>query len=1029
MPPATPTPDAPPGPHGPPAPPVASQGRGARRGWRVAGWGLLLLVLALLAWAVWLAADEIKTSRRQARHLAEQAAQFSHQVMPGPSSAFRPAGDGPFDLRLGYHGLPAYVSRLNAQGFGIDAQAVWSPALLHSTDQGYFPTFAEKNQAGLALLDCRGEAMSVQRHPQRQYGRFDALPPLVVAALLFIEDRQLLDASQPRLNPALDWSRLARAVADQVVHLFNPDHQTPGGSTLATQIEKYRHSSGGRTESMTEKWRQMVSASLRAYPDGELNLPRRQQIVVDYLDTVPLAARAGFGEVHGLGDGLWAWYGREFDEVNAALAGAAGLPAQALAFKQALSLMVAQRRPSHYLGDAEGAAQLEQLSNSHLRVLAQAGLLAPALRDAALAMPLQRSGRPEPPELADFNQRKAVNALRKHLGSLLAVPDAYALDRLDLQARSSLHADVQQAAGAVLRSLGQPDSAAAAGLYGPYLLRPGDDTSRLLLSFTLFEATPMGNQLRVQTDNLNQPFDINEGARLDLGSTAKLRTLVTYLQLLAELHARWHALDGVQLAALDIDARDSLGRWAREHLMAAQDRSLPALLEAAMLRRYSASPAEGFYTGGGLHHFGNFEAADNQRVITVREALTRSVNLVFIRLMRDVVRHLMFDSEGSADALNADRDDPARKALLARFADKEGSAFLQRFYQQFQGRTPDEVLLRLLRGRSPTLPRLASVFGQLQPQGDAAALAQFIRSRLPEAELNEADISGQALQALHQRYGGGGLSLADRGYVAGVHPLALWLAGWLQQHPQGTLAEALAASTEQRQAVYGWLFNTRHRSAQDNRIRSLLEEDVFAEIQQRWQRLGYPFAALTPSYATAIGASGDRPSALAELMGIIVNGGRALPVQRIGELVFAESTPYETRLSPASPTAEQVLAPEVAATVRTALLSVVEDGTARRLKGAFTDAQGQPVAVGGKTGTGDHRRLQHDRSGRLLGARVISRSATFVFMIGDRWFGTVMAYVKEPHAADFKFTSALPAQLLKSLAPALQPLLHDNGCR
>ena len=998
-------------------------------GRRMAGGLSVLLLLALLAWAGWLAADEIKTSRHQAQYLAEQNAQFKFALQAGPSSANRPAGMGPFDQRMGYHALPATLSRLNAQGFGIDAQALWSAALLDSTDQGFFTTFAEKNQAGLALQDCRGEAMSVLRHPQRQYGGFDALPPLVVAALLFIEDRQLLDAAQPRLNPALDWSRLARALADQLVHLVKPDHATPGGSTLATQIEKYRHSPGGRTDSMAEKWRQMVSASLRAYPDGELNFKRRQQIVVDYLDTVPLAARAGFGEVHGLGDALWAWYGREFDEVNTAMTGGAGLPAQALAFKQALSLLVAQRRPSHYLGSAEGAAQLEELSNSHLRVLAQDGVIPAALRDAALALALQRSGRPELPELADFNQRKAVNALRKHLGSLLAVPDAYALDRIDLQARSSLHAGVQQVAGTVLRGLAQRDGAAAAGLYGPYLLRPQDDPSRLLLSFTLYEVGPTGNQLRVQTDNLNQPFDINEGARLDLGSTAKLRTLVTYLQLLAELHKRWHALDAAQLAALDIDERDTLGRWTRAQLIAAKDRGLPALLEAAMLRRYSANPGEGFYTGGGVHHFGNFEPADNLRIITVREALTRSVNLVFIRLMRDVVRHLMFDSEGSADALSADRDDPARKALLARFADKEGSAYLQRYYQQFQGRTPDELLLRLLRGRSPTLPRLASVFGELQPEGDAQALAEFIRSRSVDVELNESDITGAALQALHQRYGGGGLSLSDRGYVAGMHPLALWLAGWLQQHPQGTLAQALAASSEQRQAVYGWLFKTRHRSAQDNRIRSLLEEDVFAEIQQRWQRLGYPFAVLTPSYATAIGASGDRPSALAELMGIIVNGGRALPVQRINQLVFAEGTPYETHLSPAASVAEQVLAPEVAATVRTALLSVVEDGTARRLKGAFTDAQGQPVAVGGKTGTGDHRRQQHDRSGRLLGTRVISRSATLMFLIGDRWFGTVMAYVKEPYAADYKFTSALPAQLLKSLAPTLQPLLREDGCR
>ncbi len=993
---------------------------------------LAALLIAVLALVAWTAMDEMKTSRRQAARLAAWARGSSFKVEPGRSDAIRFAGAGPFDQRLGYHELPAFIERLQAQDFQVSAQARLSPELLDVIDRGMFATYPEKNQAGLTLLDCRGQTLLAQRFPQRQYGRFDAIPPLLVSALLFIEDRQLLDPEQPMRNPALDWSRLARAVSDQALHWIDRSHPAPGGSTLATQLEKYRHSPGGRTDSMAEKWRQMVSGSLRAYLDGEENLPRRRQIVVDYLDTVPLAARAGFGEVNGVGDGLFAWYGRDFAEASAALAGgdtAEALQRQALAFKQLLSLLVSQRRPSYYLGSSEGTAALAKLTDSHLRVMAEAGLIPVALRDAALPLVLARAGRPEPAPQADFNQRKAVNALRRHLSVLLDTDDAYALDRLDLSAASTLDGELQRASAAALRGLSDRDGAKAAGLFGPFLLREGDDPSRLLFSFTLFERGEQGNRLRVQTDSLNQPFDINDGARLDLGSTAKLRTLVTYLELVAELHDRWQGLEAKQLAALPVDERDVLGRWARQHLVAATDRGLPAMLSAAMDRQYSANPGEGFFTGGGLHYFENFEAADNHRVVTVREALTRSVNLVFIRLMRDVVRHLMFDADGNADALRAEPDDPARRALLARFADSEGGEFLQRFWRQFRGQSPVEVELRLLKGRSPTVPRLASVFGELEPKADARAMADFIRRHLPERDGDAAALSGDALPALYKRYGGGAMSLADRGYVAGVHPLALWLAGWLRHHPQGTWQQALAASSAQRQVVYGWLFKTRHRSAQDSRIRSLLEVDVFAEIQRRWQRLGYPFEALTPSYATSIGASGDRPSALAELMGIIVNGGMQLPAVRIDNLEFAGGTPYETRLSHQSPEPERVMAPEVAATVRTALLTVVESGTAKRLKGAFAQADGKPIDIGGKTGTGDHHVDARDRSGRVLSSRVVSRSATLVFLIGDRWFGTVMAYVEEPYAARYKFTSALPAQLLKSLAPTLQPLLQGEGCR
>jgi beta-lactamase class A len=42
--------------------------------------------------------------------------------------------------------------------------------------------------------------------------------------------------------------------------------------------------------------------------------------------------------------------------------------------------------------------------------------------------------------------------------------------------------------------------------------------------------------VRVQTDTSDQALDINEGSKLELGSTAKLRVLTTYLEIVAELH-------------------------------------------------------------------------------------------------------------------------------------------------------------------------------------------------------------------------------------------------------------------------------------------------------------------------------------------------------------------------------------------------------------------------------------------------------------------------------------------------------------
>ncbi len=71
----------------------------------------------------------------------------------------------------------------------------------------------------------------------------------------------------------------------------------------------------------------------------------------------------------------------------------------------------------------------------------------------------------------------------------------------------------------------------------------------------------------------------------------------------------------------------------------------------------------------------------------------------------------------------------------------------------------------------------------------------------------------------------------------------------------------------------------------------MLEVEAFLDIHQRWVKLGYAFDHLVPSLGTALGSSGDRPAALAELMGIIQNDGIKLPTIRIDSLHFAARHP------------------------------------------------------------------------------------------------------------------------------------------
>jgi membrane peptidoglycan carboxypeptidase len=985
---------------------------------------LLAALLALSFELAQLIREEFLASGHQAHFFARLARQATYDVRPGPSPMIRFPDAGPYDKRFGYADLPAFINSLQAKQFEIALQARQSPRMMSLAEKGISPPYAEKADAGLAIRDRRGVSVLRLRYPERVYARFEDIPPVVINSLLFIENRELLDSRYPTHNPAVEWRRLARAVSERALQGFSGDERSAGGSTLATQMEKYRHSPEGRTTSVREKLRQMVSASLRAYQHGEDTTLARRQIVVDYLNSMPLSAKPGVGEINGFGDGLWAWYGEDFAAASGTLAAISehpddeieSQPGQALVYKHALSLLIAQRRPSHFLG--ADTQSLEELTNSYLRLLAGAGVISQTLSDAAQNAPLvfsEASARRPPGSFAEY---KTSGILRTNLAALLGVSRLYDLDRLDLDVETSLDLQVQSAVTHRLRSFRDPATARSAGLYGKQLLDRGDP-ARVIYSFTLYERGEDANYLRVQTDNFDQPFNINSGAKLDLGSTAKLRTVITYLDIVAGLHRQYGGLDGRQLHALAIDPQDHLTRWAIDYLEGRHGAptSLDDMLEAALDRRYSASPNEQFFTGSGLHTFRNFRHEDDGRRLSVREGLRNSVNLVFVRLLRDIVYHYMFNGPASPARLLQSTDDPRRAAYLMRFADQEGRLFIERFYRKYRGRTAADMEHLLLQGVRPTPPHLASVFRSIAPDAPPAEFAGFMRKHLAPKGLSDA-----MLAKLYEQYSPQHMSLGDRGYVAGVHPLELWLAGFLRTHPDASLAQVIEASGSERQAVYKWLFSAHRKRAQDKRIRSLLEVEAFREIHRQWQRLGYPFDSLVPSYATTLGASADRPAALAELMGIIVNDGVRKPSVLIKTLHFADGTPYETMLRPRTGDGERVLPAEVAHAVRGLLRDVVENGTAKRAKGAFTRADGSVIPLGGKTGTGDHRFDVFGRHGQLLESRVVNRSATFVFAIGDSYFGTLTAYVPGAQAAHYDFTSALPVQLLKVLAPSLLPL-------
>lgn len=434
----------------------------------------------------------------------------------------------------------------------------------------------------------------------------------------------------PYRNPAVEWDRLAKAALDLGINKLDSGHAISGGSTLATQLEKMRHSPDGRTGSVTEKFRQMISASLSAYRNGVDTRAARKQIVCDYINSIPLGAVSGYGEVTGLEDGLRAWFGADVNRVNQLLL----LPEErirdarvrrerALAYRQVLTLLMALKKPSAFLGRDREA--LDARADGYLRLLDRAGIISTSLSDLALEARVTIRNRAAAPASPSYTEGKGTLAVRNGLPAELGVDSAYALDRLDLTVKTTLDGPLEREVTKELTNLNDPQYAEKAGVTGFQLLSPGN-AGPLIYSFTLYERANGANLLRVEADNYGRPLNINEGTRLELGSTAKLRTLVTYLEIVTALHKQYASATPEELNAARAGAEDRITQWALDYLIGTPDHSLSAMYQAALDRKYSANPGETFFTGGGAHHFENFEREDNGRVLPVREAFRRSVN-------------------------------------------------------------------------------------------------------------------------------------------------------------------------------------------------------------------------------------------------------------------------------------------------------------------------------------------------------------------------------------------------------------------
>lgn len=968
-------------------------------------------------------AVEINTSFIQSKIFtaAAEGRSFSETKTSGPDSA--PYAAGPYDMRLGYTQTLQIRENLTERGYVLQGETEWQERKIAGVR--LFPIYNEKAQAGLRITDGQGQTLHDARFPRQAYADFDAIPPALVKSLLYVENRELLGDNAKTKNPAIEWERLVYAAKQDLTGKGGA-----GASTLATQLEKFRHSPGGETNgSKEEKFRQMLTASVRAYQDGANTIEARQRIVLDYINAIPLSAVPGFGEVHGFSDGMKAWFGKDPQRVNELLRkdetnmSDAEMAEKAAAYRATLSIALSVKKPSAYF--LRQRDELEARVDAYLPLLAQEGIISERLARATLAtrvsyadpQVVRAEHTPAP------NPQKAATALQIDLLRALEMKSLYELNRLDITARTTLDVQVDRAISQKLHSLSDPAVAEQYGLTGFRLLKPGQGAN-ITYTFTLYERMPDGtNVLRVQADNFDGQFNLNEDSKLELGSTAKLRTMVSYLEAIADLHGKFKDMNADARRDMVIHSDDKLGRFVIDHLQSeTTDKTLEGTLEAALNRTYSANPGERFFTGGGVHTFSNFESKENGQVFTVKEALHKSNNLAFIRIMRDVVNYTMYHKMDVDPNIYSDTQNEMRREYLERFADKEGTTFLWKAWQKQQGKSLGETADQLagqLRTKGPL--QLSVIHRELYPEATLEQMSDFVRKHCqncaPDTDFKK----------YYDMVAPGKITLDDRTHLTRIHQLDFWLATHRAQNPQTTWSQSVTASAQARQDSYEWLFKSKSVQGQNNRIRTMLENEAFTHIHAEWKAKGFPFDKMTASYASAIGSSGDTPAALGTLAGIIQNDGLMIPATKFTEIKFGENTPYALDFKAGKAEPKRVMHAEVAKLARREMQNVVELGTARRAFGSVKLSDGTVLPLGAKTGTGDNRSHTVTARGGVISSDVKSRTATVVYTIGDRFYGAMTAYVEGPEAADYKFTSGLQTQLMKAvIAPELTPLLDRS---
>ena len=108
-----------------------------------------------------------------------------------------------------------------------------------------------------------------------------------------------------------------------------------------------------------------------------------------------------------------------------------------------------------------------------------------------------------------------------------------------------------------------------------------------------------------------------------------------------------------------------------------------------------------------------------------------------------------------------------------------------------KNKSPEEIFSILLDTTKNIPKRFASIYWFINPNASLEDFIAFMKNHVDHASLSEKELA-----KYYEWYSIRAVTLGDKGYLARMHPLELWLAAYLVNHPKAPLSEIIRDSSE-----------------------------------------------------------------------------------------------------------------------------------------------------------------------------------------------------------------------------------------